>query len=228
MSNRERAPPTATVTRAIAEPMERSIPPEIMTRVTPSAAMPTVTLWTAIVRRLNGVRNMPDRRVCHAKNAATATRPRNGPNMVQARVSVRLMRSSPVAIASILNASKEPREPIITERKGRFLRTTGRGSDGSMHASPCGRGQKRQRTHHPPTTQRADALRMVYNEIQRRASHLPLWRARAKPPEEVDDRPEARRGHVLPDLRVTERIVIPGDEISCSNSPDQAGRAARM
>src|SRR4051794_31284243 len=36
------------------------------------------------------------------------------------------------------------------------------------------------------------------------------------PPGEADDRHKARRGHVLPELRVTERVVIPGEELSCS------------
>ena len=41
-----------TVTSATAEPTERSIPPEIMMSVIPSAAVPTITVCTAIVRQL--------------------------------------------------------------------------------------------------------------------------------------------------------------------------------
>ncbi len=41
-----------TVTRAMVEPTERSIPPAIMMRVMPSAAVPTIIVCTAIVRQL--------------------------------------------------------------------------------------------------------------------------------------------------------------------------------
>ena len=41
-----------TVTSATVEPTERSIPPEIMMIVMPRAAVPTITVCTAIVRQL--------------------------------------------------------------------------------------------------------------------------------------------------------------------------------
>ena len=41
-----------TVTSATVEPTDRSIPPEIMIIVMPSAAVPTITVCTAIVRQL--------------------------------------------------------------------------------------------------------------------------------------------------------------------------------
>ena len=42
-----------TVTSATVEPTERSIPPAIMMIVMPRAAVPTITVWTAIVRQLS-------------------------------------------------------------------------------------------------------------------------------------------------------------------------------
>ena len=52
-----------TVTSATVEPTERSIPPAIMMIVMPRAAMPTITVCTAIVRQLSTVRKVPDCRV---------------------------------------------------------------------------------------------------------------------------------------------------------------------
>ena len=42
-----------TVTSATVEPTERSIPPAIMMIVMPRAAVPTITVCTAIVRQLS-------------------------------------------------------------------------------------------------------------------------------------------------------------------------------
>ena len=56
-----------TVTRATIEPTERSIPPAIMMIVMPSAAVPTMTVWTAIVRQLYRLRNDPESRVKHGE-----------------------------------------------------------------------------------------------------------------------------------------------------------------
>ena len=52
-----------TVTSATVDPTERSIPPAIMMIVMPSAAVPTITVCTAIVRQLSTDRNWPDSRV---------------------------------------------------------------------------------------------------------------------------------------------------------------------
>ncbi len=48
-----------TVTSATAEPTDRSIPPAIITAVIPSAAIPTMTACTAIIRQVNAWRNIP-------------------------------------------------------------------------------------------------------------------------------------------------------------------------
>ncbi len=74
-----------TVTSATVEPTERSIPPAIMMIVMPRAAVPTITVWTAIVRQLSTVRNVPDWRVSAPKSKMIRTSPRNGPNTVQAQ-----------------------------------------------------------------------------------------------------------------------------------------------
>ena len=74
-----------TVTSATVEPTERSIPPAIMIIVMPRAAMPTITVWTAIVRQLSRVRNRPDSRVIAPKSKMIRTSPTNGPNTVQAQ-----------------------------------------------------------------------------------------------------------------------------------------------
>ncbi len=72
-----------TVTSATVEPTDRSIPPAIMMRVMPRAAVPTITVWTAIVRPFSADRNCPDSRVSTANRAVIRTRPTNGPKTVQ-------------------------------------------------------------------------------------------------------------------------------------------------
>ena len=64
-----------TVTSATVEPADRSIPPAIMISVIPRAAMPTITVWTAIVRQLSTVRNVPVWRVNAAKSMMIRTKP---------------------------------------------------------------------------------------------------------------------------------------------------------
>ena len=68
-----------TVHKAIVEPTERSIPPEMMIKVIPSAAIPTTALWSSIISKLFSVRKVFGLRKAKTKN--TKHKPKTGPNL---------------------------------------------------------------------------------------------------------------------------------------------------
>ena len=123
---------TRTVTSATAEPIDRSIPPEIITAVIPKEAIPTITAWTEIVRQFNGARNGLDARlarekngprcgVIHAKNATTSTSPKNGPATASTRRITRPgsrvgFRASTIRRLRIVGRESSP--AIIADRRG--------------------------------------------------------------------------------------------------------------
>ena len=69
---------TTTVPSAIWEPTLRSMPPEMITNVMPSAAMPTMTVWVRMVRILSNEENEDGDRM--TKSRKTKTSPKSGAN----------------------------------------------------------------------------------------------------------------------------------------------------
>ncbi len=72
-----------TVLSATIEPTDKSMPPEMMTSVIPSAAMPTMVVWRAMVSRLRDERKLSGPMI--ANSAKTAIRPSSGPNRPSSR-----------------------------------------------------------------------------------------------------------------------------------------------
>src|SRR5262245_16046292 len=76
--------------RATAVPAERSIPPEMITTVIPSAATATVAVCAEIVRRLRTERKFPGSdwsESAAAKNPVTSASAKNGPSVLTSRFS---------------------------------------------------------------------------------------------------------------------------------------------
>ena len=71
-----------TVPSAIAEPTDRSIPAEMMTTVAPTAAVPTIAVWSSIRRWLSQPQKLSPSRT--ANSDQMAARPSSGPRRPKA------------------------------------------------------------------------------------------------------------------------------------------------
>ncbi len=69
----------ATVTRAMIDPTERSIPPEMMISVMPRAAEPTIAVWRAMVSRLFEDQKLSGPMIANSEKIST--RPASGPSV---------------------------------------------------------------------------------------------------------------------------------------------------